>query len=234
MKRKLLKLLFLVVVSSILVLIIYATKETKINLVILGDYLGIKDDINSSYYPYLKKELKIRRYNNYSKKAENMETLYTRITTTSEIKRSLREAELVTLSIGINDFYNSIRDDITTSNLLDLKDDISTLLPRLEDLLKEIRKYAKYDVVLIGYYNPVPFLFNTNSSEIDLLFLYINSMVKDICSKYDITYIPLYSLFKDNNYLGEDIYPNNNGYKAISDEILKNSKNVSHFLELML
>lgn len=223
MKRKLLKLLFLTVIVSILVLVIFiTTKDKKVNLVILGDYLGVHDEINESYYSYLRKFIKIRRYNNYSKREEKMDSLKDRINYTSEIKRNLREAELVTISIGLNDFYSSLRQNISTTNLLDLKDNINDLLPKLDSLLENIRKYAKYDVVLIGYYNPVPFLFNTNEQELDLLFLYVDSMIKDITNKHNVTYIPLYDIFKNNKYIGEDIYPNSEGYKEISRLIVMN------------
>ena len=215
MKRKLLKLLVLTIIVSICVFIIYGvTKKDKINLVVLGD--------NSNYFPYLKDYLskKLGTYNIYASKEETINSLNTKINTTSSIKKDLRESKLVTLSIGLNDFYNHVRPNINTKNILDLKDEISLLLPKLDKLLNDIRKYAKYEVILIGYYNPVPFLFNTNLNELDVLFMYIDSMVKDITKKYDIIYLPIYDVFKYNNYITDDIYPNNNGNKSISKQIV--------------
>lgn len=217
MKRKLLKLLILTTIVSICVFIIYVfTKQDKINIVTLGD--------NSDYYSYienyLKNNNKLGTYSTYTKTDETIDSLNTRVNTTASIKKDLREAKFVIISVGLNDFYNK-RIDINTHNILDIKDSIIDLFPKLDKLFNDIRKYAKYDVVLIGYYNPQPFLFNTNTLELDVLFMYIDSMVKDISKKYDIKYIPLYELFKNNNYISNDIYPNSNGNKAISNEIIK-------------
>ena len=224
MKRKLLKLLILSLISLVL-MIYYVSHKDKINYVVLGDYLSINNDINKGYNYYLIKSLKknnrLGRYNNYSNEDETYQTLLDRIKNNGNIRLELRESTLVTISVGLNNFYNLTRKDISINNILDIKDKIITLFPEITNLLKEIRKYAKYEVILIGYYNPLPFLFNTNEKELDLLFLYIDSMVKDIAKKYDIKYLSLYNTFKTNNYIINDIYPNTNGYKKIAKEILE-------------
>lgn len=220
MKRKLLKLLVLTIIVSIFIFIIYVlNKQNKVNVIILGDSIG-----NNNYLiNELNKDNRLGTYNNYTNKEETITSLIDRIKNTASIKKDLRESELTLISIGLNDFYNSIKSNINTKNILDLKDNIYSLLPKLDKLLNELTKYAKYKVILIGYYNPTPFLFNTNSSEIDTLFMYIDSMVKDICNKYDITYLPIYDLFKNNNYVDNKI-PNMDGYKSISKLILNNVK----------
>ena len=216
MKRKLFKLLILTIIVSIFIFIVYKlNKQNKINVVILGDSIS-----NNNYLINdLRKNDRLGTYNNYYVKEETINSLNDRIKNTSSIKKDLRESELTIISIGLNDFYNSLDNNINTKNILDLKDNISILLPKLDKLLNEIRKYAKYDVVLIGYYNPVPFLFNTNPSELDILFMYIEGMIKDLTKKYDITYLPLYNLFKNNDYVDEK-YPNMYGYEAIGNLIL--------------
>lgn len=211
MKRKLLKLLILTIIVSICVLIIYKLfHQNKINVVVLGD--------NNEYSIYLKDTLSKNKtlgtYNIYTDKNETIDSLTTKINTTSSIKKDLRESKLTTISIGLNDFYN-LKPSIDTKTILNLKDKISILLPKLDKLLELVRKYAKYEIVLIGYYNQEPFLFNTNQKELDVLFLYIDSMVKDIVKKYNIRYIPLYDIVKNN--------PNNINL-TISNEIIKNVK----------
>lgn len=220
MKRKLLKLLLLTIIVSISVFIIYIfNKQDKINIVTLGD--------NNTYYPYIedyfKKNNKLGTYNNYSIKEETIDSLNTKINTTLPIRKDLRESKLVIISVGLNDFYNK-KININTKNILDIKDYIIDLFPKLDKLFNNIRKYAKYDVVLVGYYNPEPFLFNTNLSELDVLFMYIDSMVKDITKKYDIKYISIYDLFKNKDYISDSLYPNIKGSKAISNKILEYMK----------
>ena len=206
MKRKLLKLIILSVIVSIFVLVIYKTaNQNKINVVILGD--------NREYSMYLKDKLINNKilgtYNIYTDGNETIDSLITRINTTPSIKRDLRESRLTTISIGSNDCYN-LKLNINTNNILDLKDEISLLLPKLDKLLDLVRKYAKYDVILIGYYNQNTTL--SSSNKLDILFLYIDSMLKDISKKYNITYISLYDLLKNNS---------NNPNQIISNEIIK-------------
>ena len=206
MKRKLLKLIILSVIVSIFVLVIYKTaNQNKINVVILGD--------NREYSMYLKDKLINNKilgtYNIYTDGNETIDSLITRINTTPSIKRDLRESRLTTISIGSNDCYN-LKLNINTNNILDLKDEISLLLPKLDKLLDIVRKYAKYDVILIGYYNQNTTL--SSSNKLDILFLYIDSMLKDISKKYNITYISLYDLLKNNS---------NNPNQIISNEIIK-------------
>lgn len=220
MKRKLFKLLILTIIVSIFIFIVYKlNRQNKINVVMLGDRIA-----NNNYLiNELRKNDRLGTYNNYYIKEETINSLNDRIKNTSNIKKDLRESELTIISIGLNDFYNSLDNNINTKNILDLKDNISILLPKLDKLLNEIRKYAKYDVVLIGYYNPVPFLFNTNPSELDILFMYIEGMIKDLTKKYDITYLSLYNQFKNNDYVDEK-YPNMYGYQAIGNLILNHVK----------
>ena len=220
MKRKLFKLLILTIIVSIFIFIVYKlNRQNKINVVMLGDRIA-----NNNYLiNELRKNDRLGTYNNYYIKEETINSLNDRIKNTSNIKKDLRESELTIISIGLNDFYNSLDNNINTKNILDLKDNISILLPKLDKLLNEIRKYAKYDVVLIGYYNPVPFLFNTNPSELDILFMYIEGMIKDLTKKYDITYLSLYNQFKNNDYVDEK-YPNMYGYEAIGKLILNHVK----------
>jgi len=97
------------------------------------------------------------------------------------------------------------------------------ILPSVDECIKEIRKYAKEDLIIVGYYNPIPFLFNTSQDEIDKLFAYIDDEYKKIAEKYDAGYISNYELFKVNKeFLPNpmDIHPSTKGYEAIANQIL--------------
>ncbi len=141
------------------------------------------------------------------------------------IKSSLRASNLVTISIGANDFIQSF-------NLANLKEDLKNLdliqkvdevLPKLDQTLKEIRKYAKNEVVVIGYYNPLPRLTSDLEEDLDKIFAYIDLQYQSICNKYKMTYLSTYDIFKNNDdYLPNplDIHPNTKGYEAISRTII--------------
>ena len=194
----------------------------------LGDGLSIGEnsynETGYGYVDYIKEKIKINNYNNYAKSNCLIEDLLKEIKINNELKKDLRESNLLTISIGINDFYNKIdKQDINISNLLSLKPIINQIIDDLDIFLKELNKYAKQKVYFIGYYNPMPFLFNTSSSDLDTLFAYIDDRMNKITEKYNIKYISLYQLFKNNpSFLPNPstYYPNTNGYIEIAKKIL--------------
>ena len=92
----------------------------------------------------------------------------------------------------------------------------------LEKLLKVLREYCKEDIIMINYYNPTPI----DNEKIETFFTYANKRLKELCQKYEIEYVDIYPIFKENQstYLPNpvDIHPSKEGYEAISKEIIKN------------
>jgi len=140
------------------------------------------------------------------------------------IRNVLRESDLVTISIGANDFMH----DLNLSNL-DFSDPsvyyqkIDSIMENVSKLLREVRKYAKNKVVVIGYYNPFPILFKTNEKVLDAIFQYADDAYQKICTTHDVSYVSVYSTFKKHSeYLPNpfDIHPNTKGYRAISSLII--------------
>lgn len=229
--------LFLIVIT--IFGIHYFFKNDKINYIALGDSLaeGMNPygEVGYSYTDYFADYLKDNsRLSYYTKKYTK--SGYTTIDVIKELeinsllKKDLRESDLVTISIGANDFLDSIdTKNLDINNILNLKNKIESILPTLDNCIKEVRKYAKEDMIIIGYYNPIPFLFNTSGNDLDTLFAYIDDEYQKIADKYDCTYISLYQLFKNNSsYLPNpaDIHPNLEGYKAISEELIKKYKKI--------
>ena len=219
-------------ILGIIILIVFwiyiCAKNNKLYYVVLGDTIstgmnpyGKKD---YGYSEYLKESIKIRCYKNYAKENNTTLDIIEDIKYKPEIKKDLRESNLVTLTLGFTDFKNSIENKtIDVNKILDLKDNINNIIPNIDETLTEIRKYAKEKIIIIGYYNPVPFLFNTSAKDLDLLFAYIDEEYRKLCIKYNCEYISTYELFKTNDYLSNprSIYPNTNGYKEISNLIKK-------------
>ena len=226
--RKIIKLTILGIIILIVFWIYVCAKNNKIYYVVLGDTIstgmnpyGKKD---YGYSDYLKDSLKIRYYKNYSKENNTTIDIIEDIKYKPKIKKDLRESNLVTLTIGLTDFNNSIENKtIDVNKILDLKDNINKIIPNIDKTLKELRKYAKEKIIIIGYYNPVPFLFNTSAKDLDILFAYIDEEYRKLSEKYDCIYISTYEVFKNNDYLPNprSIYPNTNGYKEISKLIKK-------------
>ena len=233
MQRKIIKLTCLGIIILLVFEIYVFAKSNKINYVALGDALTLGEnpygEIGYSYSDYIKDYLKenkhLRKYTKEYAKSDNTATLLReRIKNNPKLKKVLRESDLVTMTIGRNDLYNRFDGrDIDVNKILELKKDIEKIEPDIDNLIKEVRKYAKKDLIIIGYYNPIPFLFNISSKDLDKLFAYIDSKYISICREYKCKYISTYELFKNNSYLPnpKSIYPNTKGYKAIADLIIK-------------
>ncbi len=131
------------------------------------------------------------------------------------LKNALIKADLLTLSIGMNE----ISDRILTNNSLKQYTYIDNLLIDIDSLFKLIREYCKEDIFIIGIYYP-----NTeyNKDLIDL-YSYYNEEYKKLAVKYNMEYIDLYNIFMENtDYLSQSNYllPSLKGYKYISEQII--------------
>lgn len=138
---------------------------------------------------------------------------------TMTLQNALIKADLVTVSIGANDILNKLNTEmpIDYSSLYNYIDDLGD---DLEELLSLMRQYCKEDIVLVGYYNPYPYLNNKNTEDI---FNYLNTKYKKISDEYDVIYVEISNLFKENPQFlpnENDIHPSKEGYKAISGEII--------------
>lgn len=226
-------LLFLIILGSIVV--IYDNFYYKtFNYIVLGDSLSMginpynqKDyGYNDYVKDYLKKNNQLKTYKEYTKKDMTINDLLQEVNNNLELKKDLRESNIVTLTIGFNDFMDNI-DEIKVKEIKYYSKIVDKIIPKLEELIKEIKKYAKNKIIIIGYYNPIPFLFNTNENDIDNLFNYITKRLQELEQKYQINYLNIYNIFKNKNYLDnpDNIHPNKEGYQEIYKKILPIIKN---------
>lgn len=234
-KKNIMKYIILIGLLFIVFGIYQLFKTDKINYIALGDSVaeGMNPygEVGYSYADYFADSLKEKNMlsyytKKYAQSGYTTKDLIEQIEINNSLKKDLRESDLVTVSIGANDFLRKIHlQNLSIDDLLELKPKVTNIFPDIKKCMEEIRKYAKEDIIIIGYYNPIPFLFNTNSKDLDELFAYIDSKYQEIAEEYDCTYISFYQLFKKNtSFLPNpmDIHPNLDGYKAISQEILKN------------
>ena len=71
------------------------------------------------------------------------------------MKQALRDANILTISIGLNDLI--YRKSIQTNNIGNKEDIIiQNIMIDLDELITEIKKYYKYEIYIIGYYNFYP------------------------------------------------------------------------------
>ena len=211
------KIAFTILVFIVVFLIYFFNINKKTYYLSLGDYLsyGINNKtlVDNSYSINIKNYYKknLGNYVNYSSIDDyrvmdlindinyNKEIIYNN--KNYKIQNLLIKANLITISIGMNDL-------IYTPNLN--YDYVDNLIKDVEDLFVLIRKYNKDKIYYLGFYNIIN---NTDIIE------YINEKVEKICNKNRITFINIDDL---NKYIINSKYPNNDGYSYITDKILLN------------
>ena len=153
------KLLILIVMSLSVYFIYQNTKESNIQILSLGD--GLSKGINSytiseyshlNYYEdYLKKQnKKVNLITKYSKKDLTIHELLELIKNNNNLKRDLSEAHILFLTVGYNDlqYKISLEENIDIKKINMIIDDISK---EYKELLKEIKKYYRNKIIVIGY-----------------------------------------------------------------------------------
>ena len=229
--------------SVIIVLFIYkATYHKSYNYIALGD--GVTGGVNSygvedySYSDYLKDELNNNKRlifytKDFSVKGYSINDLYEDITNNkvinidgkkTSIRKALRESNLVTISIGSNDFLKLFSYSIDDNVIEKIKSDktyyfkrIDKIISDYDKLVREIKKYAKGRIILIGYYNP-----KIGGNIFDEIVRYSNYMVELMADDNNIDFIDISDEINNKNYFSNpsDMHLNKEGYKKISGAIM--------------
>ena len=143
------------------------------------------------------------------------------------IKHALTKADVVTISIGANDlFYKlGINDiDLVYYSNANLNTYVDEVVSDVEKLIVIVRKYCKEDIILVGYYNPLWHMKKTYAKDLNPIFVYANEQIKKLSLKYDVYFADIHKAFEQKvDFLPNplDIHPSNEGYSAISREIIK-------------
>ena len=70
------------------------------------------------------------------------------------IKNALIKADLVTLSIGMNDFLYKMNLDVEEFSMEELYDYVDEMSEDTDTLLRLLREYCKEDIMMTNYYVP--------------------------------------------------------------------------------
>ena len=143
------------------------------------------------------------------------------------LKEILRESDLVTVTVGANDLMKGMSlDDIPVKllNIKSIKKDIDDVMKSYKDLLKLIKQYAKEEIIVTGYFNPLPKM-TQYKEEIDEIVKYFNYSIEEMCNDFDVKYVDLFDSLNNKKDIFPnplDIHPSKIGYEIISKEIIKN------------
>lgn len=235
-----------IILSIILVFGIYKTfekKGTKITYIPLGDSIaeGMNPYFTIDYgYPdyisdYLKDNNRLAFYTKgFTKSGYETKDVKNDIETNKSIdvngkkiylKEILRESDLVTLTIGANDFIHTIniRDINSSLDIEKSKKKADEIALKLKELLTLIKQYAKKQIIVTGYFNPFPTDEN-NKEIINEMVKYFNHQIEEACEDMDVIYVDIYDLL-DNNIKAlpnpNNIHPNKYGYELIAKRLIK-------------
>jgi len=142
------------------------------------------------------------------------------------IQNALSNANLITLTVGANDFIKNLDFTNYTSkleNMEETKKELDEILKKNEELIDLIMTYNNKQIIVTGYFNPFPGI-RDNWEEINELVEYYNNSLENICLRKEIDYVNLFKLFyRDTKSLpnSANIHPSEYGYKLIADEMIK-------------
>ncbi len=226
------KLLILIVLSLSVILIYNKTNNHNINYTTIGDSLSLGIDSygkqDYGYSDYVKDYLiDTNKLNTYSKSytSKSMMINDIKISLISDqkmtnnnkndnLKMILRETDILTMSIGIDDLLYKMThlSEKTDDNLNIIIDEIKI---SFEELIEEIKKVYRGPIYIIGYYN----FQNT-----DLFYKKAISKLNNIYEENsDITYISTEEISQNPNIFMSNpnsYYPNYKGYRLISTKII--------------
>ena len=220
MNRKI-KLLILILLSLSVYFIYEKNHNAKYSITSIGDKLslginsyGSKDYSYINYYQdYLKKTKEHVSINNaYSKENQTIKEVLLLLKETPELKRVLYDTNCLIITLGYNDLLErqSLEEDKTQIDQV-----IEDILVDYKELIKEIRKYYKEDIIVIGYY--------TSPLEDYYLIEGIKRLNKGL-KEENVIYIDTDSILKNKQkYFSnpKSYYPNYLGYERISSQIIR-------------
>lgn len=202
-----LKKIFVIAILLLAIFLIYlTTMDKKVYYLALGDsfsldfpkqiadYLEDKKLLEQYRYEFVQDDIRItdlihdiedNKKVNINKKEQT-------------IKNSLIKADLVTLSIGNEELFYKISTE-KQDNLFDYIDD---MMKDMENLFVVLKEYCKEDIFILGYVNPFS---NTMDSYVE----YANQKLEVLAKKYDISYISLKELERE-DFDGQDILASGN------------------------
>ncbi len=206
------------------------TIDNELFYLSIGDGIakGITDDGNVSEYNYtdsikyyLTSKNKLKGFNNSFVDKDYRITDLLRIIKYKEeivvnndhisINELLKKADIVTISLGMNELYYKILVD--NNNIYSY---IDGMLSDMELLLKEVDRYNHKKVIVLGYYN-------TTDNNKDI-FNYVNYKLKNIVNKRGFEFVDVDKIINNNtNYFtnNTNFYLNNGGYQKISQIIVE-------------
>ncbi|MEN1966822.1 SGNH/GDSL hydrolase family protein [Lentibacillus sp. N15] len=182
-----------------------------------GGYVGILDNtINQKKH--------LAEFDNYGKRGNRSDQLLKRLDI-PEISASIKDADIITITIGANDIMKVLKDNITDLSYDDFREERTNYEKRLNRIFAKIDELnPDTKVYLIGFYNPYEKYF-PEIKELGAIVKDWNTTGEKVANEYEnATFIPTIDLFEDTNaelFADDNFHPNTSGYKLMARRVLE-------------
>jgi lysophospholipase L1-like esterase len=202
-----------------------------LHIVAAGDSLtqGVGDSTNAGgYIPYLaeqlekEKTIKNANFENFGVRGNRTDQLLKRLEN-KDIQTSIKEADLVILTIGGNDLMKVVKENFSSLKLNHFQTEQLLFAEQLQEIFLSIRNQnQEAPIVLVGLYNPFYNWF-ADVKEMNQIVDEWNGQSLSIVGRDGNAYfVDIHDIFLNNeeNLLYTDYFhPNDRGYQLIADRI---------------
>lgn len=199
-------------------------------IVSIGDSLteGVGDETESGgYVGILNHTFEDNHINisieNFGKRGNRTDQLLERLET-EEISASIKDADIVLITIGANDIMKVVRNNYTNLHIEPFQEEKIKYVERLTSIFNKINELnPESQIFLIGFYNPFERYFG-DIEQLDMILDDWNQASESVTEEFEnVSYIPTKDLFSNstNNLLADDnFHPNTSGYKLMAQRVL--------------
>lgn len=163
---------------------------------------------------------------NFGKRGNRTDQLLKRLNNEEEITSSIKQSDIVIITIGANDVMEVVQDNFTNLNYQAFVEAQEGYEERLSEIIQTVNETnPDASIYLVGLYNPFNAYFN-NIPELGQIMSDWNEISRQVVEESNrTTFIPIKDVFENSseNLLWEEDYfhPNERGYKRIAERVLE-------------
>jgi len=141
-----------------------------------------------------------------------------------KLKTSIKEAEIITLTVGANDLLPILKESQTTGvDAVAIVKATKEAVTNIATILTEIKKLnPQAEIYVMGYYNSFPYYSENLQNQFKILLATMNTTIKTTAEKAGAIFVPTYDVVAKDvpNYLPnpENIHLSEAGYFALANE----------------
>ncbi|NKE08092.1 MULTISPECIES: SGNH/GDSL hydrolase family protein [Mesobacillus] len=202
-----------------------------LHIVAAGDSLtqGVGDSTNTGgYIPYLteqlenEKAIKNANFENFGVRGNRTDQLLKRLNN-KNVQSSIKEADLIILTIGGNDLMKVVKQNFSSLNLNLFHAEQKLFAKQLQEIFLSIRSHnQEAPIVLVGLYNPFYSWFADVEEMNQIVDEWNSQSLSIVTQDGNAHFVDIHDIFLNNeeNLLYTDYFhPNDRGYQLIADRI---------------